>query len=335
MRFILLFLVVVLLLISKNSKKSSFLFVIFSALLLILFSTFRQYISNGAYAGNDYFSYNNWFNLIENLKLSVFNDFLFNILMLIIKRYFNSFIFFLFVVAIFQIYAIYKFAYENSDDYFYCIYVFLAFGIYDLGLSAIRQFIALSFFLLSFKQIKDKKFFKYFIYIILASMFHSSAIILLLVYPFINVNISIKKKIFLLIFMGIAFTFFIHNGLYERFLINYIPGYIYKYENIGSELNSNYTVLLISLLLIIADYFLLSKKRMSRSYNDTIYCYILLLCLFSYLATLHATLGRTLVYFMPSVSLMVPNMFLNIKEGDGRKIGKVVLFIIFLLIFIL
>ena len=198
MRFILLFLVVVLLLMSKNSKKISLLFVIFSALLLVLFSTFRQYISNGAYVGNDYYSYNNWFNLIENLKLSVFNDFLFNLLMLIIKKCFDNFIFFLLVVAIFQIYAIYKFAFENSSDYFYCIYVFLAFGIYDLGLSAIRQFIALSFFLLAFKQIKDRKFFKYFIYIVLASMFHSSAIILLFVYPFININIRFTEEIILI-----------------------------------------------------------------------------------------------------------------------------------------
>jgi hypothetical protein len=255
--------------------------------------------------------------------------------MLTVKKVFNNYIVLIFIIAIFQVFAIYKFALKNSKDYFLTIYIFLSFGIYGLGLSAIRQFIALSFFLLGYKHIRDKKFLKFLVYIVIASLFHPSAIILIAIYPFINCNVAYKTKALLLIITGIICTILVSSGIYEQLLTKYVTDYTYKYANIGSELNSNYTVFLISLLLVIADFFLSNKKKGKRDKTDANYCYLLLLCLFAYLATLHATLGRTIIYFMPAVALFVPDIISGLKDGSEKKLFKLGVFAIFLLIYIL
>ena len=175
------------LMISKRcNNKGRKIFIIMSAAILLIFSTFRGSILGGIYKGNDYDSYQNWFFTIENVKISLTNDVLFNLLMLCAYKLTGCFEVFVFITSLISIYGIYKFAIDNSKNYTLLIYYFITFGMYELGLSAIRQFLAISIFLMSFKFIHEKKFLKYLIGIIIASMFHSSAAILIFIYPFIR-----------------------------------------------------------------------------------------------------------------------------------------------------
>ena len=202
MRYLLIFVIAFLLFISKKYHDKRILY--FSAIVLILYSTFRAYIP-GAIVGNDYNSYNIWYNDISIKSALSLNNFLFNLLMITTKILFNNYDVFIFASSLLLIISVYYFSIKVIDDdrYDMAIFVFLSFGIYDLSMSAIRQWFAGSLFLISIKFIKERNFKKYAIFMIIASLFHNSAIVLLLVYPFINCNIDFRKKIKIMGFVTI------------------------------------------------------------------------------------------------------------------------------------
>lgn len=335
MRYVTFILAMFLLYWSKYNKKYNKFLIISSAIVLLIFSAFREFIAGGIYAGVDYESYRKWFNSIENIKIGITNDFLFNILMLFVYKLTKSFWVFIFITSVFGIYSIYKFAKENSPDYAFTIFLFITFGMYELGLSAIRQFISISIFLLAFKYIKKRNFLKYSIYIIIAALFHSSSLILLLIYPFVNIKIKMKYKLLILVGIGILATIFIKGGIYQYILVKFLPYYEYKYLNIGSELNSNYTVFLISTTILTVIYVFKEIREKLVKNDNTEYMYMLLLLLFSYLATMHPTLGRLLQYFMPAVPLIIPHAIKCITDKKLVVAGTSVTAVMFFLVYVL
>ena len=309
MRYIILLLAIFFLILSKySSNKYKKVFIFLSGIVLIIFASLRGYILNGIYAGNDYESYRNWFNSVENVKLSWNNDISFNLLMLLVKRVTGSFEIFIIITSIFFVYAIYSFSIKNSKSYIMTIFLFIAFGIYELGLSAIRQWIAGSIFLLAFKYIKDKQLLKYVLSIIIASSFHNSAIVLLIVYPFVNAKTKEKYKIIISIMIGIIFMIIIKNNSILELIYTYLPSYRYKYLNIGEELNSNYTVFIISTFCLFI--MMLYKKLFDTKEKENRYQlnFLILLCLFAFTATLNPRFGRFLEYFMPAIPMIIPTI---------------------------
>lgn len=98
------------------------------------------------------------------------------------------------------------------------IYICIIFILYDF--IAIRQGIAFSFILLSYYSIVQRNFKKYFFMIFIASLFHFSAIILLLIYPIV---IRQYRTIFLYLALSIIFClnfFQIQIGLATLILEN-------------------------------------------------------------------------------------------------------------------
>ena len=98
------------------------------------------------------------------------------------------------------------------------IYICTIFILYDF--IAIRQGVALSFILLSYSSLVEKNFKKYIFMIFLASLFHFSAIILILIYPFVirQYKTSVLYAILCLVF--ILNYFQIQIGIATLFLEN-------------------------------------------------------------------------------------------------------------------
>ena len=335
MRYLTFGLSMILLYESQFKKKNKKILILISAFILLVFSTFREFFSDGIYAGNDYRSYETWFNSINAINIIIGNDLFFNLLMLLIDRLTGSFMVFIFVTSLLGVYSIYKFSLENSKNHVFTIFLFITFGIYELGLSAIRQSVAISIFLLAFKYIKEKKFWKYLISILIATQFHSSAIYLILVYPFMYIKLKPSIKGTILALFAFGFTILVRMGIYESLLINYFEGYAQKYENIGNELNSNYTVFIISMLVLLVIHFFKAIRNNMLEKGKIEYLYLQLLCLFAYLATLHPTLGRELQYFMPAITLVIPKTFEFIKDEKTVRIGTISIGLLFLLIYVL
>ena len=73
-------------------------------------------------------------------------------------------------------------------------------------MNALRQFTAMAIFLYASLFIYEKKFFKYIFYILLATMFHTSAILLIILYPvqfLFRIRSTKKYKLFLPKFVSV------------------------------------------------------------------------------------------------------------------------------------
>lgn len=171
---------------SKKGSKTSKLFCILIVIIISFFYSTREILFSNNNMGTDYFEYQKWFGDM-NLSRALFNknNIGFNVFISIFKLFSNNFYLFLFFSSIFVVSSFLYFGKINNIDSKVLLPFFIAF-IYPSFCNIMRQWIAFSFFLLSYKYLIVKKPFKYILLIILGTTFHSSLIILLLIYPLIN-----------------------------------------------------------------------------------------------------------------------------------------------------
>lgn len=334
MKYIVLLLVLFFLVLSTRTEKYKKILIAISAIILIIFASMRGILLDGKYKGNDFESYRNWFYNIENIRLTWNNDIAFNLLMLVINRTTGSFDFFIVITSSLLVLSIYSFAIKNSENFVMTIFCFITFGIYELAFSAIRQWVAGTFFLFAYQFVKDKKFWKYFISILLASTFHNSAIILIIVYPFVNSKLKVKSKIIICLIATIVIAILTKTNSILEVIYKYMPVYKYKYLNIGNELNSNYTVFSIGTLctLIILLYY--KNFLLKNKYNRNKFDFLLMLCVFAYIATINPMFGRLLQYFMPAVPLIIPSIISIFNNKEQRWLATTICMSLFCLMYI-
>lgn len=136
--------------------------------------------------GNDYFSYMRCYESIRNGTNDPFKR---EIAFTLLNKLSPSFYLLVAVLAIFFVYVVYKLLKSNLDG----IYKSLGFLIFVvnpylflMNLSAMRQSVASCLFIISLKYARERKFIKYLLLIALATLFHTSAIILLPIYLIAN-----------------------------------------------------------------------------------------------------------------------------------------------------
>lgn len=256
--------------------------------------------------------------------------------MLLVKITTNSYLTFVFVVECIFIIAMYKYILENSqdDNYILAVFTFLTIGIYELGMSAMRQWMAGSLFLISLKYVKEKNFLKYFILIFLAGFIHISAWALILVYPFINIDISFKRKTIFFCSLTGLLMILTSFRLDFKFATIIIPNFVYKYPVFDPNLLSNYTIPIISLSCFVGIMVFYKKyKNYSKSWEFELTYLLLLICV-SFVATTSMFFGRFLQYFLPALVLIIPNI-INMFKGNMNKILKSVAIFFLLAIYIM
>lgn len=124
------------------------------------------------------------------------------IVSLLCKFFTSNFLLFKLVEAVFVNVVIFRFikkycSYKFTGVLFYAVMLYL-----NLNFNALRQAYSLGFFLIGFDFLIEKKYVKYYIFVLLALMFHSSAAICL-VFPFLQV-IKINSKS---VIIGVAVIF--------------------------------------------------------------------------------------------------------------------------------
>lgn len=145
------------------------------------------------------------------------------------------------VIAFTQV-LFFFYAFKN-ERYLYPLLVFFLFtnGDFQFLTNGIRQALAMCIWIFSIKYIEDKKFWKYLIWCIVATLIHKSAIVLIVFYPILSNGRDYFKSISLqLVLLGSTFV------LKEMFsvVISYIEPLINTYTNIlGSEIyGSSYDI---------------------------------------------------------------------------------------------
>ena len=169
--------------------------------------------------GNDYNSYRRAYDAIRSGESMFKNEILYGFL----NKISPSFHILIAITAIFFVWVVYRLVkkqligvYQGMAVLIFVInpYLFL------MNLSAIRQCIAMCIFIIATKYIQERNVVKYLLLILLASMFHTSVLVLLPVYLFVNDRPMSKLQTFILVagmlillFEGAAFTNLVETGL--------------------------------------------------------------------------------------------------------------------------
>lgn len=216
-------------------------YVFCSVFIFTLFSAIRYYV------GVDYPTYFLMFNTSDILDGNIWNDVnfdriewgfsaicsVFGKLNFAIPFYFGIF-------ALLQIACLYHSLKKEIFVYPYLmLFLFVTSNNYFLWMNAIRQIIAFGLFLLALRQADTKHLLNFIILIIVASLFHKSAIILIGTYPLITL---FRKKILSIKFQIIIFALCyilsnLHIWNYFTPIISYVINFMGSYkERFGSDL---------------------------------------------------------------------------------------------------
>ncbi len=95
------------------------------------------------------------------------------------------------------------FIYRDSEEPFISAIMLFAFY-YGFTLSGLRQTMAMGIILLSFKYIKERKLIKYLILVVIATLFHSSALIFLPAYWLVRMKLGLKQIVLIIISFAIC-----------------------------------------------------------------------------------------------------------------------------------
>lgn len=193
-------------------------------------------------------------------------EFLFSILVYVCAKLKNLYLLF-FLIELFILLPIYIFLYKNREKISITLGITLyLFLFYNFSLSGMRQSIAMSFVLLAFNYYNNKKIFKSFIYTIIATLFHKSAVLIALIIFLIIFfeNKKYYKKFIINIYILLIFVFITYNKFaltisnllwnvsprYSFYIIHYISNYI-NWNNIPTtEIVFKTNIVLISILYI-------------------------------------------------------------------------------------
>lgn len=213
-----------------------------------------------------------------------------NLLMLLCKSVSDNFVLPKMVIAIFCNWVIFRFiklhsAYPLVSVLFYGVSLYL-----NMNFNALRQMIAVSIFLLSYDYLLNRKLIKYYLMVLIAYMFHSSALICLL-FPLLNLFKLSRKTVLVstvgIILISIVILLSDFKNVINTFILlsaNYLSSDInelaemYLNDVTGHGLNFN-GILLIAFSLVMVGIIIIASYNDNKQ-DNMIYKISLVYCLF-------------------------------------------------------
>ena len=220
----------------KRKDKKNIIIIILIFILSISFAYREVFYNQGM--GNDYYAYKSWFEnmgfyrVINNITNLSFQNILFDVLMSFVKIFTNDFHVFLFVCSLIYNYLIFAFIKRYCTyNFFIATMLYISF-IYFMSFNVLRQCVACSIFLFGFRYINTKQLCKYLLCIVFSTLVHTSAIFLIVVYPFINWKASIYLKALISIGISVLVHFNFNRVLSLIFNLSTYLGldYAQKYQ---------------------------------------------------------------------------------------------------------
>lgn len=270
-------------------------------------------------------------NLKDIFMYKFMTDKLFYIIMKVISLFTKNYQICIAILALPYIFCVIKQIYENSHNIVFSIIIFIALY-YAFAFFLLRQVIAMGIIFYSYKYIKEKKIFQFIITVILASLFHSTALIFIIAYPICNYIRPGYKN-----YIAIAISFIVGNYILDILvrIFSVIPifhRYLFSIENgfYSTESSPSIWGLVMTVLILSVSYFFYKK---SKTENREIDILLNLSTLGSMIYCFSASIAefyRVALYFSIFNVVLLPNA-LNMCEDKKIKnvltIGAIIAFI--------
>lgn len=308
---------------TENKWKKNTL-ILCSFLILFLVSALRYNV------GTDYANYTKWFNDIQGFSFHYIN-FGFNAVIFFIKLFSHNAQWLFAISSLLILSCVYYAAVQNEKEYDMVLYLFVALGFYFSTLNGIRQWIAIGIFMVAYQYIIKKDFKKYTLLVLLASLFHTTAIFLIPIYFWLNAKVRDKTKIIAIILSIVLFKFINLYKLMALFLKVCLPSFYWRYIAAGVDLSKGVGSFLPFLLCVgmFIFYLLFSKKFLEKMPEELFeqkknLSYIL--TIFSIMNTVNNLFSRFSLYFIPMIIFLLPDVYLIIDE-KYKKYAKILIII--------
>lgn len=305
-------------------KRITKLIILLEIIVLCVFIGFRVDV------GYDYDNYRKIFNMVKELSFYELLNFKYaEIGYTYVNVLISNFYVVIFVIAVFNIVVKYNILKKMSAYPFFSLCIYLSYSLLDLEFGKIRSAIVTTFVLLSIFYLKEKKFFKFIMSIIIGFFFHKS-ILLTIIFPFIKEK-NYKFKYYVYIFLASYFF----RGIITKIIleISNISKYIYDkisyYEYLNQGNSFLYMGINLSLLIRITIFIFLYKNRKKFNNFDmklmNIYYFgIIMYVLFSSIPEL----TRISNYFRIVEIILIPNI-LKDKKNITFKLFFLILFFLY------
>ena len=226
--------------------------------------------------------------------------------------------FFLAVSALVAILPIAIVIYKKSVNTFFSYIVYMGLPVFLMSFSGIRQSIAIGICFLSVLFIQDKKWIKFIVAVLVASLFHYSAFIFLVAYPLYYLKFNKNGRVFSLLLIPIIYLL--------RYPLFTILSKLFKDEAIANDTGA--VTLLLVFCLIYAFCFLFSgKDKETNGYLNLFY----LACVCQVFGNVYQLAMRVGYYFMIFAILLIPKVIQEMNDDEETKsVVELVVFLAFI-----
>lgn len=314
----------------------------FAAGIMIFFAGLRSVTGAGMMSIGDTRVYNMLFddvvknNIVEYLRSTDFEgDWGFYALMSFFRGIFhanNQALFFICSLSTLGclFYRYYKLNLIDKETLFF---LFMTFGIYTSTMNGVRQWLASALLFLIFPLIENRKWFSFFALTLLISLIHSSALIFIFLYFFINRKawgFTTKGMIVGAVFLVISYPV---TGRYISMLLAESDNFSqYSNQVISSGYGANSIRIAIYILPIVFAYFFRNKMK-NEPYYDIIINFAILDVLFMALAITNWIYARFCIYFDPFLLIVYLWILKYCFTKNSRKLARIIFYSLFLIYF--
>lgn len=213
------------------------------------------------------------------------------------------------------------FIYKNSENVVLSVFLYISLYLYLFSFNGIRQAIAMSILVMGFHLILERKFLRYFIVVLVATLFHETAILMLLLYFIYYFKFDIKNV------LAILFIFIISFISVES-IINYFLSFTRSLSYIDTNNIIEQSGFLFPLINLSIFFFILYIKLTNRINDPTLdfFLFIAILGVFTGLLSMKVyKLLRLNYYFMMYYIIAIPYSLKFVKD---KKIKFIMIYLL-------
>ena len=215
--------------------------------------------------------------------------------------------------------------YKYSKDPLISVVMFTVVGGFGFAMAGLKQTLAMVFTLLAYIQLQNKKPIRFLIFVALGSLFHLTALVMLLAYPLSYIK---STKIQVPLYSALTLLAFLNAvPILERVLSLLDNDHYSSY--LLSEKQYTLTDFFIQLIILLAALFYKNKAE-EKETMSVLYTMVFLGVMFQAYASEIAHLFRLSLYFKPLGMILLPNA-INCEENPRNKVllrfGVIIVFL--------
>lgn len=215
------------------------------------------------------------------------------------------------LIGLFVSVSLYYLLKDFSANVYLSFLVTVSLGLFGFWLSGLRQTIAMAILMFTYKYMKNKKPLKFLLLVVLAALFHSSALVFIIAYPIYQLSLKIRNIILLVIVGGLGLA---NGNRIASLAIRLLGNEDYESYLESDRMLNVSGVIIAGFVLAFCIFFLYRAKEHARHGGI---CNLLIIAFFLRVMStfFFAEMFRVSMYFSLFQSLAIAEACSEIKDG--------------------